>query len=419
MSIPTSEQIKIPLPPDERLEALKKEYPNNCLTSICGFSGICKTCPFEQYKTYKPPVESPTFTPPKILIKWIRGSETINYKRPSTYLIMGGRGSGKSSMLETIGSRYCKIIDLFGSKDAECLSWCKDTSPFKKVLFIIGRNMKVVSHKYQTVYADEVTLRDFEENEVITTTYTFFNTTKEYFDALQKITTLLWDQRTYWTEPWFLLIREAANWIYARLQVVKDSDSAKADFIQMLREARHSGLAVGVDTIRWTNIDKEVRDISDYVFIKKVGSIGLPKDLRFIYRYVNPVSLMKLKPPNFVLLTSEGNLGIGKFEYPKWHKEECENIMAEIGIETERLCQAPAVKGNTVGILEHSQIIDIYKRNRSLRKTAAIASRDFATVVRHIDLHNDTIKEVGYCLECRTAKSELDKEILVKRGRVP
>jgi hypothetical protein len=355
---------------------------------------------------------------PKIQIRWIRGPETINYKRPSTYLVMGGRGSGKSSLLESIGSRYCKVIDIFGSKDAECLSWCKDTSPFQKILFVIGRNMKVISQKYQTILAEELTLKDFEDNQVITTTYAFFNTTKEYFEALQKITTLLWDQRTYWTEPWFMLIREAANWIYARLQVVKDSDNAKADFIQMLREARHSGLAVGVDTIRWTNIDKEVRDISDYTFIKKVGSIGLPKDLRFIYRYISPTSLMKLKPPNFVLLTNEGNLGIGKFEYPQWHKEEKENIMYNLGIETQKLCQ-DVPKGNNVGILEHSQIIDIYKRNKSLRKTAAIASRDFATVVRHLALHNDTIKEVGYCLECRTAKSELEKEVLIKRGVLP
>jgi hypothetical protein len=364
--------------------------------------------------TIEPKIEG--IPQPKILIKWIRGPEKINYNRPSTYLVMGGRGSGKSSLLESIGSRYCKVIDIFGSKDAECLSWCKDTSPFQKVLFVIGRNMKVVSLKYQTILADDLTLKDFEDNQVITTTYTFFNTTKEYFEALQKITTLLWDKRTYWTEPWFMLIREAANWIYARLQVVKDSDNAKADFIQMLREARHSGLAVGVDTIRWTNIDKEVRDIADFTFIKKVGSIGLPKDLRFIYRYVNPTSLMKLKPPKFILLTNEGNLGIGYFEYPKWHKEEKENIMYNLGIESQKLCQEPT-KGINVSILEHAKIIETYKRNKSLRKVAAIVSREHHTVQKHINLHNDTIKEVGYCLECRTAKSELEKELLIKKGR--
>ena len=356
------------------------------------------------------------FITPKITIKWIRGPETIKYNRPNTYLVMGGRGSGKSSLLEAIGSRYPKVIDVFGSKDAECLSWCKPESPFKKVLFVIGRNMKVISKKYQTIQAEEITLKDFEENEVITTTYAFFNTIKEYFEALQKITTLLWEQRTYWNEPWFLLIREAANWIYARLQVVKDSDSAKADFIQMLREARHSGIAVGVDTIRWTNIDKEVRDIADHTFIKKVGAIGLPKDLRFIYRYVNPNSLMKLKQPNFILLTNEGNLGIGKFEYPQWHKEEKENIMFNLGIETQKLCQEPE-KGTNVSILEHAKIIETYNRNKSLRKTAAIVSREHHTVQKHVNLHNDTIKEVGYCLECRTAKCELDKTPLTPKGR--
>lgn len=354
---------------------------------------------------------------PQIKVHWIRGPENINYKRPSTYLVMGGRGSGKSSLLETIGCRYPKVIDVFGSKDAECLSWCKPESPFKTVLFVIGRNIKIATaERFKTVCIDQLKLSDIENHEVITTTYMFFNTTQEYFAALQKITNMLWEQRTYWNEPWFILIREAANWIYSRLQVVKDSDSAKADFIQMLREARHSGLAVGVDTIRWTNLDKEVRDISDFIFLKKVGAIGLPKDLRFIYRYIKPHSLMKLKPSNFVLLTNEGNLCIGKFEYPCWHKEEKENIVGKLHIEVEHLCEQKDT-GVNVGILEHAKIIETYSRQWSMSKTAAIVSRSKDTVYTHLKLHNETVKEVGYCLECKEAKGEFATQVLVKQGR--
>jgi hypothetical protein len=263
---------------------------------------------------------------------------------------------------------------------------------------------------------DRLTLEDFEQNQIITTTYAFYNTTHEYFEGLQKITSLLWDQRTYWNEPWFILIREAANMIYARLQIVKDSDQAKADFIQMLREARHSGLAVGVDTIRWTNIDKEVRDVADYTFIKKTGAIGLPKDLRFIYRYVQPDSLMKMEPQNFVLLTIEGNLAMGKFDYPSWHKEERENILFKLDIDIERL-GVEKEQGYNVSILEHVKIAESYKATMSMGKTAKQLNRAKSTVCEQIKLHNANINESGFCLECHKANNPIEKELLVRKGR--
>lgn len=357
-------------------------------------------------------------TQPRIRVVWLRGEQETNFgRRPSTFFSLGTRGSGKSSLLEAIAARYPKVIDIFGSKDSECLSWCKPESPFKDILFIKGRNIRIASN-WPSVCVDKLTMQDFEQHQVITTTYAFYNTTHEYFEGLQKITTLLWDQRTFWSDAWFILIREAANMIYARLQIVKDSDAAKADFLQMLREARHSGLAVGVDTIRWTNIDKEVRDVADYTFIKKTGAIGLPKDLRFIYKYVQPNSLMKMEPQNFVLLTIEGNLCMGKCDYPSWHKEEKENIIGNLGIEIEHLSEVEKDQSYNVGLLEHVKIMEKYKETMSMGKTAAQLKRSNATIFAQVKLHNENIKESGYCLECHKSSSPLEKETLIKKGRV-
>lgn len=85
----------------------------------------------------------------------------------------------------------------------------------------------------------------------------------------------------------FLMVREASNFIYARVQISKFQHVAKADFLYLLREGRHMGLGIGVDTIRWTSIDKEVRDVSDYTYIKRVGTQGLPHDLRFVYSWMH------------------------------------------------------------------------------------------------------------------------------------
>lgn len=84
-----------------------------------------------------------TIAPPDIKVKWLRGPETIDFGRPNTYLVVGQRGTGKSSLLESIATRYPKVIDLFGSKDCESLAWCKANSPFHDVLFIVGKGVTV------------------------------------------------------------------------------------------------------------------------------------------------------------------------------------------------------------------------------------------------------------------------------------
>jgi hypothetical protein len=343
---------------------------------------------------------------PELHIKWVRDTDTIDYNRPNTYLCVGMRGTGKSSMLETLAVRYPKIIDLFGSKDNESLAWCKPESPYKKILLVTGDNINVNS-QYPTINVKELTLKEIEKHQVITTCHAFYNTKSEYFVAIQEITTMLCDKRVYWDEPWALVIRESANYIYSRLQIVKDSNMAKADFIALLREARHSGIAVLVDTIRWTSIDKEVRDVSDYMFFKRVGAIGLPKDLSFIYRYVNPRSMMKLWKNVFVLLTGTGAIAIGKFDKPAWHKEENENILYKLNIDITYLDKDRIQQGPNVSPSEHALIMRTYSELKSMGKVAAKLSRSKSTIQEAVKRHNNTIGEIGYCLECYNSKEPL------------
>ncbi len=59
------------------------------------------------------------------------------------------------------------------------------------------------------------------------------------------------------------------------------------------------GYGVGVDTIRWTSIDREVRDVADFIMIERVGTKGLPYDLRLVYSYIRPSALMNPPPGLF------------------------------------------------------------------------------------------------------------------------
>lgn len=346
---------------------------------------------------------------PGIRLRWIRGRDKISFKRPHTFLNLGQRASGKSSLLETVATRYPKIIDLFGSRDNEGLAWCR--SPFKdSVLFITGDSVEVKS-EWPSIKISQLRLSDFKEYRIILTASCFFSSLDEHFHGLNQLIDTLY-KRTHWKQPWFLMIREAANFIYSRVKLVKNQTIAKADFIYLLREARHMGYAVGVDTVRWTAIDIEIRDAADYIFLKRVGVQGLPYDLHWLYKYIDPYSMMGPKPETFVLVSNRGPIAIGKFGYPPWHKEEKENIARELGIKIEygEVPDYGEPNLHTVSDFEHANIIEKRGNEISMEKIAKALHRSKSTIKGHVDKHNEGIKERGYCIRCRRVKSMYERE---------
>ena len=211
------------------------------------------------------------------------------------------------------------------------------------------------------------------------------------------------------------MVREASNFIYARVKVGKHQDVAKADFIYMLRKSRHMGYAVGVDTIRWTSIDKEVRDVSDTTFIKRVGIQGLPHDLRFVYAYVEPRSLMNPPPYAFVVVSGRGPIGVGRFDNVEWHKREKDDMLNELGLKGRiKYGEVPNCGDETRNWLsdqEHSDIIrqrvegQPQDRHRtSMHKIAEDMNRSPKTIMDHIHNHNQEVLRRGYCIKCRRIK---------------
>ena len=334
-----------------------------------------------------------------IFCKWIRGRERIEFHRPKTFLNIGQRGSGKSSLLEVVATNYVKIIDLFGSRDNEGLAWCR--SPLKdSVLFVVGDSIKI-SSDWPAIKISELKFSDIKKYDVVTSVHAFYGSSDEEYIGLNRILDVLY-RRTHWENPWFLLVREAANFIYSRIKLTKNQHIAKADFIYLLREARHMGYAVGVDTVRWTAIDIEIRDVSDYTFLKSVGRKGLPRDLRFIYRYINPYSMMRMKPNIFVLVTDSGSIGVGASDYPYWHKEEKEDLMRElgIGIQYGEIPDYGNERRNTVSDFEHADIIRKYGELKSMGKVAKALGRSPATIKSHIDFHEREVAKSGRCSRC-------------------
>ncbi len=243
---------------------------------------------------------------PKIIVDWERGYDEIDFLKPLIYFIVGTRDSGKSALLEWIAtkiltlSKSSVIFDFYGSKDCESVVWCR--SPWKdKVLLIHGDSVRLTCD-YDTLSISQLnfeSIKTFQKYRVVLTTPRFYSREDpgEKYLALSKLSRIL-EWRGHWKTTWFVMLREAANFINSRMYTAKNQYAAKADFADIIRESRHTGLSFGIDALKPTSIEIDVRSLADYIFLKSLGIDGLEfyRTIRWIYGRVKPPSLTKFSP---------------------------------------------------------------------------------------------------------------------------
>jgi hypothetical protein len=177
--------------------------------------------------------------------------------------------------------------------------------------------------------------------------------------------------------------------------------------IYCIREARHVGLALGLDSIRYYAIDIDIRNLSDYLILKSQGVQGLASDLHWLYSFFDPFAFMRMPKQMFFIISKTGALGLGQFPYHTWHKEEREDIVSNVGLKIEygEVLDMGADQGSfkTVGDLEHVQIVNTYAEGAGMQKIAAQKGRSTRTIQVHIVRHNDAVKRSGFCPVCKRA----------------
>lgn len=352
--------------------------------------------------------------PQRFQVKWVRSSDGLNFDYPSVWFCLGVRGSGKSSLLESIGESYLEhghaILDLFGSRDGEALGWLR--SPWtnsKKILLLKGENVDVKCN-YDTKLADSLTIQDFEKYDIIiSASPLYLNIDQEFADAA-KIEDILY-RRLHYKRLIYLCCREASNFYYSRLKVSDNQTYAKAQMIYLIRESRHMGISLGIDSIRYYAIDIDIRALSDYLLLKAQGVQGLSKDLRWLYRYVDPACLRKLQANRYILVTRTGAIGFGTFNEIPWHKTEKEDILKKVGIEIEygTPTKESLYKGTykTVSDREHLKIIETYdKEGIGMVALGNKLNRSSRTIKLHLEAHNNDIARIGFCPSCKRTQSE-------------
>lgn len=216
-----------------------------------------------------------------------------------------------------------------------------------------------------------------------------------------------------------MIVREAANLYYSRIKITQNQTAAKAEMVYLIREARHMGVAMGLDTLKYTSIDSDIRAVTDYLIFKAQGIQGLPRDLFWIYKYIDPGVLRVLKPDQFVCLHRGGALGLGVFGELGWHKQEKEHILNTLGITCEysEEINYGENKGTfyTLGDHEHAEIIQDYlERCLSMNKIADLRGYSSGTIYNHINRHNNEVKKNGECPNCRRVSNQY-AEILATR----
>lgn len=351
---------------------------------------------------------------------WIREQENMRFNRPHTFFVIGRRGAGKSACLEHIGENYLaqghKVLDLFGSRDGEGLGWLRsEYAKDKKILLIHGDNVSI-SSSFDAKNVSKLRLNDFANYDILISSSPLYASMEDEFFHVNHIIDVIY-KRLSWDKLVYMITREAANLYYSRLRVSPNQLAAKAESTYLIREGRHCGIALGLDTLKYTSIDADIRAVVDYFIFKSQGVQGFPDDKQWLYGYFNPASVRNMPPQYFFIVSAKGPLGIGKFPCPPWHKQERENIVKAVGLKVEYGEQVDYGKDRgafkTIGDEEHVQIVDEYFSGTGMCKLGKKLGRSSATVMTQVHNHNDAVEKEGYCIKCRRSKGkhELEKTV--------
>lgn len=352
---------------------------------------------------------------PRIEAQSLRWGFYWEFHRPRRYFYLGIPESGKSELNESIALRHPKIWDIYGSKDNEGLCWCRESSGLDDILLVHGDNTDV-DCSWDTCKVQDLAMRNLDRYEVVITSHAFYSSDTKKYNGVELLADQGYERKTWRPgDIIYMVMRETMNVLFAKIAMGLNEKDAKAALLYLFREIRHFGFSVGADSLRWTGIDKEFRDLADYTIFKRLGEKGLPREKWFMYQYIAP-PIFALMPINrFICLRVDGAISMGWNQHVPCHKEEGVDLLAELGIRVTHGLEAKDSTAMFVGDDEHVKIIELYLKIGTTRGVARalVPKRSNSTVAGQIQRHNQEILERGQCRSCQIAAPDHAK-ILVK-----
>ena len=298
----------------------------------------------------------------------------FDFTWPAVFWATAKQFAGKSTLIEDIMLEYIdhggKAIDIFSADDDEGLGWLlwllqhlERGDKDHRILLLCGNKVDLafregsIAKKLEEAgmlkwsHIGELKSRVPEDvrtsyaklsnYQVVLTVPAFFYNPNEMFSSLSDLIDLLKQRgRVVWSrdgkrEIYCLAIRESKVLLASRYYAgkVQSRQDAEMDLINLVDKAFHTGIALAFDSLRYMSITPEVRDITHFTFIKKLGKMKLPREFNYVLRFAAPRWLRRMRKGHFCLYTDEDDVFFGVNEPVDWHIERGEAIMEKVGLD--------------------------------------------------------------------------------------
>jgi hypothetical protein len=278
----------------------------------------------------------------------------FDFTWPAVYWTTAKQFAGKSTLIENILEEYIDNggtgIDIYSADDDEGIGWCNTG---RKVLLLCGNrvDLKFSKKQYDWMHIGDLKFKSpdqvvesfgkLDPYQVVVTVPAFFYSANEMFTSLSSLLDLLKQRgRVQWTfggkrKIFCLAVRESKVLLASRYYAGKiaSRQDAEMDLIDLVDKAFHTGIALAFDSLRYMSVTPEVRDITHFTFIKRLGRMKLPKEFNYILRFVQPRWLRRMSKAEFCLYTDEDDVFYGVNEPVPWHVGRGEAILRKLGIE--------------------------------------------------------------------------------------
>jgi hypothetical protein len=369
--------------------------------------------------------------PAEIEMVWRRGWSRLRCNMADVYFCLGRRRGGKSVLLEAIGEKNLAagngVLDLTGASIGEGLGWLRSgwVEDGKKVVLLKGKNVDVKC-SWEVKPWDRFELPDFEKYDIIISVTPFYSSREEEVESVRRIVDKSYFRRGN-VKMVYMLVREATKLFYSRKKQVMNQIELKNEALYFVSEIRHHGFLLGMETQKNTLIDPDIREQCDFIFFKPQGTAMLPRDYKWLYHFLEPTWLQTMDVAEFGVITNTGSVGVGVNEMPAWHKQEKEDLIAQLGIQIDygEVIEEGKYRGtySTVGDEEHAELIRLYVEGegKGMQVIAKELSRSPHTVMDQIQAHNSSILSSGYCFICDKVRSphRSIRAVRKKKGVIP
>lgn len=341
-------------------------------------------------------------------------SEVFDFTLPKTWWEFGKKKSGKSTFIEWILLNVILFggvgLDIFSSDDNEALGWLRSLwANSWKILLVIGDMVDLAfqdESRYPNVkvmHVKEFHVSTIDEFDLIITVPSFYINRSEMYLALSHIVELFRSRASRgWEKVCMMGVREARELMNSRWEAgaANNQQEAEKDFININGQAEHNGGGLALDSLRPMSITIQVRDLADYVVMKRLGRLQVPEELDYMFRFVSWKYARKMPIKDFIVYTDTDDIFYGDCDPIDWHVKRGENMLRNLGIwitakpQSEVKQEKKQSPGKDEFMQNHLKIIPLTKEVNpetekifSLQEIASKLGLNRGTVVTHLSRH--------------------------------